>query len=494
MKMCLMQGVPRSVVQDGWWLSGGPPSPPPRGGGSHAADAGGARGAVLLGLLVLGDLMFWGVVPGLSLAVFLLALVGAALWMTWPRTTPRRRATAMAIAAIAVLPLVELVQGISVVLALAGVSVALVSLLNIAPAMWARAALRFWPLGMMQSGRDMAGPLRASRSLTRGATLEGLIMGWVLPLGLGGVFIALLAVANPVIDAAITALPRLGPETPLRIILWLVLAPICWTVVRLGAMVERLRAAPQKASPFIGPVRQNVLNAPAILRALVVFNALFAVQTVMDAVYLYGGVGLPDGISYAAYAQRGAYPLLVTALLAGGFAVASRPWAAASPLLRGMLVVFVVQNVLLVISSLVRLEMYVDIYGLTRLRMSAAIWMAVVATGLGLTVWQIWANRDTGWLLARCGLLGVATLYLCAFVSFDAVIARHNLTADVVPDPRYLCRLGEAATPVIAAHGAGLTCGMRHQFIAAPRDLREWGFRNFRARHTLARVPRGAPQ
>ena len=61
----------------------------------------------------------------------------------------------------------------------------------------------------------------------------------------------------------------------------------------------------------------------AILRSLIVFNLMFAVQTVLDAAYLWGGVALPDGMSYASYAHRGAYPLIVTALIAAGFVLAA---------------------------------------------------------------------------------------------------------------------------------------------------------------------------
>ena len=69
----------------------------------------------------------------------------------------------------------------------------------------------------------------------------------------------------------------------------------------------------------------------AILRSLIVFNLMFAVQTMLDAAYLWGGVALPDGMSYASYAHRGAYPLIVTALLAAGFVlVAMRPGSATS--------------------------------------------------------------------------------------------------------------------------------------------------------------------
>ncbi len=54
----------------------------------------------------------------------------------------------------------------------------------------------------------------------------------------------------------------------------------------------------------------------AILNSLILFNALFAVQTILDLIYLWGGVRLPDGLSYAEYAHRGAHPLIATALLA----------------------------------------------------------------------------------------------------------------------------------------------------------------------------------
>ena len=54
-------------------------------------------------------------------------------------------------------------------------------------------------------------------------------------------------------------------------------------------------------------------------RSLILFNALFAVQTVLDLIYLWGGASLPDGMSHAEYAHRGAYPLVATALLAAAF-------------------------------------------------------------------------------------------------------------------------------------------------------------------------------
>jgi hypothetical protein len=63
---------------------------------------------------------------------------------------------------------------------------------------------------------------------------------------------------------------------------------------------------------------------------------MFAVQTALDAEILRAGHGYPagassTGVSFASYAYRGAYPLEVTALLAGVFvALAMRPGSGAA--------------------------------------------------------------------------------------------------------------------------------------------------------------------
>jgi uncharacterized protein DUF4153 len=80
-------------------------------------------------------------------------------------------------------------------------------------------------------------------------------------------------------------------------------------------------------------------------------------------------------MTYAAYARRGAYPLIITALLAAGFVLAAlRPGGAGerSPIIRKLVYLWVAQNVLLVISSILRLEVYVAAYSLTLLRAAAA--------------------------------------------------------------------------------------------------------------------------
>ena len=53
--------------------------------------------------------------------------------------------------------------------------------------------------------------------------------------------------------------------------------------------------------------------------SLFTFNAIFAIQNGLDIAFLWSGAALPEGVTLAEYAHRGAYPLIATALLAGLF-------------------------------------------------------------------------------------------------------------------------------------------------------------------------------
>src|SRR5581483_3839631 len=183
------------------------------------------------------------------------------------------------------------------------------------------------------------------------------------------------------------------------------------------------------------------------------------IQTTLDLIYLWGNARLPGGISYAGYAHRGAYPLIVTALLAAGFVLAAmRPRGSAerSGVIRALVYLWVGQNVLLVISSMLRLSRYMEIYLLTGWRIAALVWMLLVAAGLVLIVARIILRQSDGWLV-RMNLISLAaTLYVCALINFPAIIADYNVTHSkeasgkgVNLDTNYLSELGPQVLPAL---------------------------------------------
>ena len=483
MKTYLLRGVPNSVAMDGWWLSGGQPRRP-----RPAHDATGSpqwwhRAGALAALIALADLLLWQAAPGLSLAVFGIAVLGTG-WVY----AGRRGTAGIGLALLLFLPVIERVQALSVVFWLAGLALGAAW---IATARWPglSAALRFLLHAPTLFFHDLHATMTAAprRDVHSGA--RAAFLGWFLPLGLGLLFLSLLVEANPMFERWLRSV-TLGSLEVDRIAFWLGIGFLAWPFLSLHRLEQRLKLGPRTPRARSLPA---MFNAASVRRSLVLFNVVFAVQTLSDIAIFSGGAALPDGMSYAEYAHRGAYPLLATALLAGLFAIAARPFTTGNHALRAALLAWMGQTLLLVLSSLLRLDSYVSVYGLTHLRLAALIWMGTVAVGIVLVIAQILRHRPVGWLLRRCTVLGIGTLYLCSFTSFAATVATYNLTHDVIQDQAYLCALDGAALPVIL-DAQRVTerqiCAKGHlPVFDPPRDWREWGFRDWRTARSLSKIP-----
>jgi hypothetical protein len=321
---------------------------------------------------------------------------------------------------------------------------------------------------------------------------------------------------NPVLEnwlAQLSLRDSVARIDALRVLFWLAALAAIWPFI---CMTRRWIAQASELVPAVErPAAQwpeSLFGPGAIVRALILFNLLFAVQTVMDINYLWGGAALPDGMTYATYAHRGAYPLVVTALLAAAFVVAAlRPGSVAegSPLIRTLVFLWTGQNVLLVVSSILRLNLYVEAYSLTELRVAAFVWMLVVAVGLVLIMVRIITYRSTAWLIAANAVALAATLYVCGFINFPYVIASYNAAhsreiagGQGVPlDLTYVLRLGPQAIPAIDAYlanpNARLPIWLRQERDALARyaidttrqDWRAWSFRAWRLRRYLEAHP-----
>jgi hypothetical protein len=154
-----------------------------------------------------------------------------------------------------------------------------------------------------------------------------------LPLVGGATFLGLFASANPLIGWAFSQIVLPDPWATI----WRTLFGLC----ELITIWASLRPSPYTTGPSrfadrsIGTVFEP--GAVTLILSLVTFNTIFAVENVLDIVFLSSGAGLPSGVTMADYAHRGAYSLIVTALLAGVFVLlALRPGsaAAASPRVR----------------------------------------------------------------------------------------------------------------------------------------------------------------
>ena len=474
----------------------------------------------LIVLLVVADLLFWQVLPGISLALIFLAAALPIVWMRRGALGNPMLLVAIGVFGLSLLPLIEAASLTGFLCALFGISFLALAASKRLPRAFEDLTGVLIRFGVLAPFRLLGDSFRVvvlgSGKGLGGRMVRGAIT-WVVPAGFAVAFLLLFSQANPLIEAALEALKlesAIDLLQPARIAIWIVVAVIAWPLLR-----PKLLPWP-KAKPMQGPVRPRaeslLFGRAAILRSLIVFNALFAVQTVLDCVYLWGGVRLPDGLSYADYAHRGAYPLIVTALLAAAFVLAAMRKggpAEASPLIRRLVYLWIAQNVLLVISSILRLDLYVQVYSLTELRIAAGVWMGLVAVGLVLILVKILIRRSNRWLITSNLIALGVTLWGCSLVDFSAMIARFNiensreLGGKGQPlDLYYLNDLGPTAIPAITwylDHAKGrpeaemrdvelLAGQMAADFLKRSQDWRRWTFRDQRLRDWLAANPRYA--
>ena len=95
--------------------------------------------------------------------------------------------------------------------------------------------------------------------------------------------------------------------------------------------------------------------------------------------------------------------------------------------MRALVFLWVGQNVLLVVSSILRLNLYIETYLLTYWRVAAFIWMLIVAVGLVLIVVRIVTYRSNAWLISANLAVLAATIYVCSFVNFANLVASYNV-------------------------------------------------------------------
>ncbi|MEU3555453.1 DUF4153 domain-containing protein [Streptomyces fragilis] len=191
---------------------------------------------------------------------------------------------------------------------------------------------------------------------------------------------------------------------------------------------------------------------------LIVLTVLFAAFNAVQLAVLFGGYDAvldKTGLTYSEYARQGFWQLLiVTLLFLVVVIVAARTAPRSGPrdrvLVRGVLGVLCALALVVVASAVRRMDMYVDAYGLTRLRIS----VLAMEFWLGLVIVLVMAAGVWGarWLPRAVAVSAAAGVLAFGLMSPDALIAEHNVTrytANGKIDRAYLEGLSVDAVPAL---------------------------------------------
>ena len=256
------------------------------------------------------------------------------------------------------------------------------------------------------------------------------------PLILSVLFISLFASANPIIMSWINKLFDWNLDFFIEFIkgiqhifYWFCISIVLWAFLRPKLLVQKQNIY------YIKPNTQQsenntFFNTLSLIYSLIIFNLIFLGQTILDLIYLWGGKTLPSSFTYAEYAHRGAYSLIATALIAGLFVIIvlkPKTERAENKIVKSLVYFWILQNIMLVISSIWRTSLYIETFMLTRLRIAALIWMFLVAIGLILLLIRIFKQKNNNWLINANIISLFSVLYFCSFINFNSFIANYNV-------------------------------------------------------------------
>lgn len=239
-------------------------------------------------------------------------------------------------------------------------------------------------------------------------------------------------------------------DGPIRIVLFLFGAFLALAAARAAAAPlrwDRIKVAP-------GKPRSRVEWA----LPLVVLNLLFAGFNAVQLAVLFGGydkVLKSTGLTYAEYARQGFWQLLwatlfTLAVIALALRWAPRSGAADRRFVRTVLGVLCALTLVVVASALRRMDLYVDAYGLTILRVS----VAAMELWLGLVLVLIMAAGVFGarWLPRAVAGSAAAAVLAFGLLSPDGMVAERNVArfeADGKIDLAYFQSLSADAVPAL---------------------------------------------
>ncbi|MBQ3913350.1 MAG: DUF4173 domain-containing protein [Lachnospiraceae bacterium] len=184
-------------------------------------------------------------------------------------------------------------------------------------------------------------------------------------------------------------------------------------------------------APLITVKEPKRAEPVAAITVTSVVALLYLVFSAVQILYLFiGGFELPEGISYAEYARRGFFQLLIVSVLNLAVVLILKKRIEKSRVLNAILLVICFCTYIMIASSAIRMIMYIQVYNLTMYRISvlfALLTLAVLLVGVIILVLK------DDFSFRRFCVIAVSIVYIpFAFLNADARIARFNLANDNV--------------------------------------------------------------
>ncbi|MBN9683642.1 MULTISPECIES: DUF4153 domain-containing protein [unclassified Corallococcus] len=472
--------------------------------------------AASLALGVLAEVLLDRARWGLGFPLLVAALVGALAWLGGREGWQRARPNAWLLAPLGLVSVFVAVRDSSWLLALNVMTAAV--LLMMLSHFWAAGRVQrlgladyllvffgsaaqslLYPPVLVRDGVNVGGLKTHSR------LLGGLSRGLLLALPVLLVFGVLLQSADGVFSSTVQRL--LSFDLDLERLVGRGIGVAFGACVAAGVLGHALRrrATKELGDAEVTPAtpRLGLIEALTLIFAV---NALFFVFAAFQVAYLFvGDASSPAaGYTFAEYARRGFFELVVVASLTLALVMALTRWTrretrVAQTVFRASTSLMVVLTLIILASAMRRLSLYEDAFGYTLLRVHTHVFMVALGAALAWRAVTLWWKPERFAVGAFATALG--SVLVLNFLNPEVFIVRHNLERTARTggslDTEMFFDLSADAVPGLVQAASTLQNGDQWRLETVLREHRErlsqrdsvpeWNVSRFLARRALLR-------
>ncbi len=180
-------------------------------------------------------------------------------------------------------------------------------------------------------------------------------------------------------------------------------------------------------------------------------NIMILIINVLDISYLWTGVQLPEGFTFAGYLHQGIYTLIFSCVLAILLILlifrGKLNFVENNKFLKVLAQLWIVQNIFISLSCAFRNYIYISNYALTYKRIVIYLLLILLVAGLITTIIKIIKSKNTYFLFRKNSYVILIVFILFSFFNWDGIIAKYNINNSEYPDISYLLDKNNSTLP-----------------------------------------------
>jgi len=205
---------------------------------------------------------------------------------------------------------------------------------------------------------------------------------------------------------------------------------LVYTICFLWAL---LKAFDERERPTYSKIKWKLFFDPVILLTiLILINAIYVTFSIIQFAYLFGGSSfvLPSSYTYAEYARRGFFELIVVSIINFGILIfgitfvkkdSKRIFVA----IRTFLTFLGIFTFILLISAFYRMLVYEQAYGFTYLRIFVQTFMIMLFFLFVINIIYIWYPKLP--IIKSYFIISLAIYIIMNFANIDIMVAKNNI-------------------------------------------------------------------